>query len=261
MTALSAPEVLEHLYPADDDRPRRAAEALEIEIRDLRLLRQALTHRSFLNDRGVGGSQAARSSNERLEFLGDAVLGLYTAEFLFERYPELPEGVLTNYRAALVRKETLAQWARDLGLDALLYLGRGERGDDGEVRDRILADAFEATIAAIYLDRGARVTRRFIQDFLNRDAEAIVTAGEVTNYKSRLQELTQERARVTPVYYTREVAGPEHERDYTVEVVVGDRILGVGTGSSKRLAQQEAARQALSQLAAEGMIEDDERPV
>ncbi|HET9017533.1 MAG TPA: ribonuclease III [Thermomicrobiaceae bacterium] len=244
-----------------DERPARAAERLGIDFHNESQLRLALTHRSYLNELGVDQVQAVHDSNERLEFLGDSVLGMITAQFLYEQFPQLPEGRLTAYRTALVRTETLARWARAFGLDELLYLGRGETGDDGEVRDRILAGAFEAIIAAMYLDRGIRVTRHFLRDLLREDAAETISLGQETNYKGRLQELIQERSRVTPSYHTIAVSGPAHERTFTVEVLVGTQRLGVGTGSSKRAAQQEAAQRALLHLAEEGITEDHERAV
>ncbi|ACZ39639.1 ribonuclease III [Sphaerobacter thermophilus] len=257
----SAPTMESQRDPKPDDRPERAAQRLGIEFRDLDLLRLALTHRSYLNELGISQIEAVRDSNERLEFLGDSVLGMITAEFLYRRFPRLPEGMLTAYRTALVRTETLARWARRFGLDELLYLGRGEITADGEIRDRILAGAFEAVIAAIYLDRGIRATRRFLRQLLIEDAEQIITEGQETNYKGRLQELVQEHMRVTPMYRTVAVSGPAHDRVFTVEVVVGGECLGVGTGSSKRAAQQEAAQSALARLAAEGITEDHDRPL
>ena len=242
--------------PPLDQRLQVAAEALGIELHDRELLRLALTHRSYLNEQGADQEQAITESNERLEFLGDSVLGMVTAEFLYERFPKLPEGVLTSYRTALVRTETLAHWARRFELDSLLYLGRGEMAADGEIRDRILAGAFEAVIAAIYLDRGLRTVRRFLHRLLEEEADAIISFGQETNYKGRLQELIQERARVTPVYRTIAVSGPAHDRTFTVEVVVNGRALGVGTGASKRAAQQAAARQALAHLTEEGDAEE-----
>lgn len=244
-----------------DDRLDRAMRMLGIEFRNHDLLRLALTHRSYLNELGIDQAHAVRRSNERLEFLGDSVLGMITAHFLYNRFPDLPEGALTAYRTALVRTETLAKWARRFGLDELLYLGRGETTAEGEVRDRILAGAFEAVIAAIYLDQGIRRTRTFLHSLLKEDAEEVISLGQETNYKGRLQELIQERERVTPVYRTVDVSGPAHERTFTVEVLVRGQRLGVGTGSSKRAAQQQAAKRALLQLAAEGVIGDDERPV
>jgi ribonuclease-3 len=241
-----------------DERAKQAAERLGVAFRDLGLLRLALTHRSYLNEQELNTETS--EPNERLEFLGDSVLGMLVAEFLYQRFPELPEGRLTAYRTALVRTETLADWARRFGLDELLYLGRGEQVESA-IRDRILAGAFEAVLAAIYLDRGLRVTRRFLQDLLNEDAERIIRAGQETNYKGRLQELIQERNRVTPSYRTIAVEGPAHDRTFTVEVLLNGRPLASGTGSSKRAAQQLAARRALVALGEEGIVPDDERPV
>jgi ribonuclease-3 len=257
----SSPSVGDQSAAWPDDRLSRAATALEIEFRNPELLRLALTHRSYLNELATAQAEVVDVSNERLEFLGDSVLGMITAEFLFERFPRFPEGTLTAYRTALVRTETLAHWARQFGLDEFLYLGRGEVSTDGEVRDRILAGAFEAIIAAIYLDRGMRAACRFLHGLLGADAEEIISLGQETNYKGRLQELIQERERITPMYRTIAVSGPAHNRTFTIEAVVNGEGLGLGHGSSKRAAQQEAARQALVRLAAEGVTEDDERSV
>ena len=236
----------------------RAETNLGIEFRDRELLRLALIHRSYLNEHDT--AVEAREPNERLEFLGDSVLGMVTAEFLYKRYPRLPEGELTAYRTALVRTETLAGWARRFGLDALLYLGRGEQSD-GDIPNRILAGAFEAVLAAIFLDRGMRVTRRFLWGLLKADAERIIRAGQETNYKGRLQELIQERERITPAYRTVAVEGPAHERTFTVEVLLNGRPIGHGSGNSKRVAQQLAAKSALIALGEEGIIPSDERPL
>jgi ribonuclease III len=239
----------EELSAEDQDRLAAVADALQVEFNQWDLLRLALVHRSYLNELGVESDEAVADSNERLEFLGDAVLGMITGEFLYHQFPDLPEGQLTAYRTALVRTETLAEWARHFQLDRHLYLGRGELVNDGEIRDRILAGAFEAVIAAIYLDQGLRKTRSFLKRLLREDSEAIISAGQETNYKGRLQELIQDRLRITPSYHTLSVSGPAHQRTFEVGVVVGEQQIGVGTGSSKRSAQQEAARQALDQLA------------
>jgi ribonuclease-3 len=243
----------------DDQRATLARRSLDVPIADLGLLRLALTHRSYLNEQGIEPLQAVHYSNERLEFLGDSILGMLTAEALYLRFPDLPEGSLTAYRTALVRTETLAGWARRFGLDALLYLGRGESAETGEIRDRILAGAFEAVTAAIFLDQGLETTREFLGTLLDEDAEAIISLGQETNYKGRLQELIQEQKQVTPSYRTVSIEGPAHERIFTVEVVSAGETLGVGTGSSKRIAQQMAAQRALIALMAEG--DDDERPL
>jgi ribonuclease III len=232
----------------DQTRLQRVAEALQVDFNDWNLLRLALVHRSYLNEFEADSEEATADSNERLEFLGDAVLGMITAEFLYHLFPDLPEGQLTAFRTALVRTETLATWARRFDLDQHLYLGRGEVVGEGDIRDRILAGAFEAIIAAIYLDQGLRRTRSFLERLLREDADSIISAGQVTNYKGRLQELIQDRHRITPVYHTLNVSGPAHQRTFEVEVVVGDDQMGVGSGSSKRAAQQEAARQALERL-------------
>ena len=256
MVATSEPRPQDEGIP--ETRLERAAQRLGIAFRNPEQLRLALTHRSYLNEQSP--ESAINEPNERLEFLGDSVLGMLAAEFLFKRFPELPEGQLTAYRTALVRTETLASWARRFGLDELLYLGRGEQ-TDGEIRERILAGAFEAVIAAIYLDRGMRVTRRFLWGLLQADADRIIQAGRETNYKGRLQELTQERERITPSYRTVAVEGPAHERTFTVEVMLDGRPVGTGTGSSKRAAEQRAAKHALIRLGEEGITGDDERPL
>lgn len=236
------------MTPEDRQRLDDVAARLDVEFNRRDLLRLALIHRSYLNELGLDSDEAVADSNERLEFLGDAVLGMITAEFLYARYPDLPEGQLTAFRTALVRTETLADWARRFNLDQHLYLGRGELINEGDVRDRILAGAFEAIIAAIYLDRGLRKTRSFLQKLLKNDADAIISAGQETNYKGRLQELIQDRQRITPAYHTLSVSGPAHERVFEVAVLVGEQQIGTGSGSSKRAAQQEAARQALDQI-------------
>ncbi|TVR73462.1 MAG: ribonuclease III [Sphaerobacteraceae bacterium] len=236
------------LTPEDRQRLDDVAARIDVVFKREELLRLALVHRSYLNELGLDSDEAVADSNERLEFLGDAVLGMITAQFLYERYPDLPEGQLTAFRTALVRTETLAAWARHFNLDQHLYLGRGELVNEGDVRDRILAGAFEAIIAAIYLDRGLRKTREFLQKLLQADADAIITVGQETNYKGRLQELIQERHRITPAYHTLTVSGPAHERIFEVAVLVGEQQIGTGSGSSKRAAQQEAAKRALEQL-------------
>jgi ribonuclease III len=244
-----------------DERVALAASTLGIDFASRDLLQLALTHRSYLNELGIEGVEAATDSNERLEFLGDSVLGMVSAEFLYNHFPDLPEGQLTAFRTALVRTETLAEWARRFDLDACLFLGRGEIAGVDAVRDRILAGAFEAVIAAIYLDKGLDRTRSFLMDLFRRDADAMISLGQETNYKGRLQEMVQEQDRVTPTYRTISVQGPAHDRTFTVEVLISDARMGVGSGSSKRSAQQEAARRALIRLTAEEELEDDEHAV
>jgi ribonuclease-3 len=247
--------------PIDHERLARAMAMLGVDFRRPELLHLALVHRSHLNERGADIERTVVESNERLEFLGDALLGFIVAEYLYRRYPLQPEGRLTAYRASLVRTETLAAWARGFGLHELVYHARGELGPDGELRPRILAGVFEAVLGAIYLDRGMRAAKRFLRGLLVADAEQIIGISHETNYKGRLQELIQERTRATPSYRTVQATGPAHERVFVVEAVVHGRILGIGEGASKRIAQQEAARDALDRLAQEGVSDADGRPV
>jgi ribonuclease-3 len=237
-----------------DERVLQAMEALGIAFRRPDLLRQALTHLSYVYERSRSTQAAVEEANERLEFLGDAVLELLVSEFLYRRFPTASEGELTAYRAALVRTPTLARWARRFRLDEFLYLGRSEVPRPGRpVRERILAGAFEAVLGALYLDRGIRVVRRFLHRLLLEEAEGLIAIGQNENYKGRLQEMIQDRLRITPVYRTIAVTGPAHQRTFTAEVLIGERPYGVGHGPSKRAAEQEAARRALERLRAEGI--------
>ncbi|MBO9386106.1 MAG: ribonuclease III [Thermomicrobium sp.] len=237
-----------------DERVLQAMEALGVAFRRPDLLRQALTHLSYVYERSRSTQAAVEEANERLEFLGDAVLELLVSEFLYRRFPTASEGELTAYRAALVRTPTLARWARRFRLDEFLYLGRSEVPRPGRpVRERILAGAFEAVLGALYLDRGIRVVRRFLHRLLLEEAEGLIAIGQNENYKGRLQELIQDRLRITPVYRTIAVTGPAHQRTFTAEVLIGERPYGVGHGPSKRAAEQEAARRALERLRAEGI--------
>ncbi|MCX2726598.1 ribonuclease III [Thermomicrobium sp. 4228-Ro] len=251
---MAEPEMQRPGALTDAERLERAMHAVGVRFRRPRLLQQALTHLSYIYERSRSVQTAIAESNERLEFLGDAVLELLVSEFLYRRFPSASEGELTAYRAALVRTPTLARWGQRLGLAEFLYLGRGEQPrPDRPVRERILAGAFEAILAAIYLDRGLRAARSFLQRLLEEEAENLIALGQNENYKGRLQELTQERLHVTPVYRTIAVTGPAHQRTFTAEVLVGERVLGVGHGPSKRAAEQEAARRALERLRAEGV--------
>lgn len=234
--------------PAGSDNAARLARILRFRFRDLGLLRTALTHRSILQD-ATNASLRGRGStltNERLEFLGDAVLGAVAAEYLYMLDPEADEGELTRRRVALVRAETLVRWAREIDLGSYLYLGVGERPGEG-TRDRMLAGAFEAVVGAIALDRGFGAARKFLLRLLERDAPEILSYAEGQgNPKGKLQELLQERFRRTPEYRTVSSAGPDHARTFVVDVMFGDRALGRGEGPSKRDAEQSAAAAALA---------------
>ena len=232
--------------------PLEAAERLSrviaIPFEDLTSLGLALTHRSILNEWAAAGlTVGSHQSNERLEFLGDAILGALVAEYLYERYPDAPEGVLTASRIALVRAETLVRWAREIDLGEYVTLAKGEKITASD-RDRILAGTFEAVVGAIFLDRGMAATHGFVHRLLHRTAEAghlDLDQAEV-NPKGELQEWLQGRGRTPPVYETVAIEGPDHARQYTVAVTVEGERWGTGTGVSKRDAQQAAARDALA---------------
>jgi ribonuclease-3 len=235
-----------------DDRPERFATTLGIAVDDIDLLRTALTHRSALHDWSTAAPDlAAPQSNERLEFLGDAYLGVIVAEYLYNHDVEAPEGVLTSRRVALVRAERLVSWAREINLGDYLFLGQGERVTEG-VRDRMLAGAFEALIAAITLDQGLEAARTFLNRFLDRDARTLPIDEELANPKGRLQEIIQDRYRIGPIYRTIKIEGPDHSRTFTAEVLLHGHSLGTGQGGSKRDAEQAAAQVALEGYARSG---------
>jgi ribonuclease-3 len=224
------------------------AERMGVSFDNPLLLRQALTHRSVLHDwQQVEDIAAILQSNERLEFLGDAVLGATAAEYLYNHDPSADEGQLTRHRVAAVRAETLVHWARELAVDEALYLGTGEQVSHS-ARDRMLAGAFEALVGAVQVDRGREAAERFVLGFLERDLDAILQQEAVANPKGRLQEVLQERERIGPEYETVDAAGPDHAREFTVVVKVREEPLGEGRGRSKREAQQMAAREALVRL-------------
>ncbi|MFA6525745.1 MAG: ribonuclease III [Patescibacteria group bacterium] len=214
---------------------------LGVEFKNKELLQQALVHRSFLNEHpsfGIG-------NNERLEFLGDAVLELVVTEHLFKNYSE-PEGELTNWRASLVRSEQLAIVANDLGVEKYLYLSKGETNDKTpKARQTILANACEAIIGATYLDRGLDVTRKFIEEnFLNR-LENILEHQLYRDSKSLLQEMSQEKLGITPVYKVVSESGPDHKKHFVMGVWFEKEMIAEGEGSSKQAAQLSAAENAL----------------
>jgi ribonuclease-3 len=205
------------------------------------LLAQAFTHRSYLNEnRGLG-----RGHNERLEFLGDAVLELAVTEHLYATYPDRDEGDLTSYRAALVNTIVLASAARELGFNDLLLLSRGEARDQGRARVSILADAFEAVIGAVYPDQGYAAARDFIARTLLPRLPEIVEEGLWIDAKSRLQEKAQDTSGVTPSYRTVSEEGPDHDKRFVVAALLGAEEIGRGSGKSKQDAEQEAARAGL----------------
>ena len=219
-------------------------ETLKISFNDLSLLEQALVHSSYINE----NPYFAPVSNERLEFLGDAVLGFIVAEKLYQDFPDLTEGEMTKLRSVLVRRDTLARVARAIRLGDYLYLGRGEEASGGRHKSANLAGALEAVVAAVFLDRGLAITREFVLKLLDEELQEVISQGIEIDYKSQLQELVQSRYRSTPDYRLLEEVGPDHDKVFTVEVIVGDTVLGSGSGKSKKLAETEAARSALERL-------------
>lgn len=219
-------------------------QVLGVSFKNISLLEQCLVHRSYLNE----NPDFYLSSNERLEFLGDAVLGLIVADKLYRGFPHLSEGEMTRLRAYLVRQETLAEVATSLKLGQYLYLGRGEEASGGRARPSNLARALEAIIGAVFIDQGLAKTRKLVLCWLTPRLEKALLEEQSVDYKSRLQELVQASRHLTPVYRLVEVSGPDHARQFTVEVVVGEEVWGHGQGSSKQAAESEAARVALSNL-------------
>lgn len=207
-------------------------------------LEQALIHTSYVNENpgGVPGS------NERLEFLGDAVLDFIVAEKLYQDYPLITEGDMTRFRSALVRRNALARVASELGIGDYLYLGKGEEAGGGRQKAINLEGALEAIVAAVYLDRGMEIVRDFILKSILKELSETVALNIEVDYKSKLQEFVQSRQKSAPVYQVVETLGPAHEREFTVEVTVGGTVLGCGSGRNKKLAETEAARLALIRL-------------
>ncbi len=214
---------------------------LNINFNNKDLLKQAFTHRSFINE----NKHLSQDNNERLEFLGDAVLELAATFYLFQKYPKRHEGELTAFRAALVNTNTLSQMATNLGFNNFLLLSKGESKDTGRARQYILADSFEAIIGAIYLDKGYEEAYTFIEKNLLSLTEEIVKTGSWIDAKSHLQEKSQEILSATPLYETVHEEGPDHNKYFTVAVKIKDEIIATGKGKSKQEAEQEAAQKAL----------------
>lgn len=212
-----------------------------LNFKDLGLLTQAFVHRSYINE----NKQSGLSHNERLEFLGDAVLELVITDFLYREYPQKPEGELTAYRSALVNATTCSDIASKLGMNDYLLLSKGESKDMGRARQYILANTLEALIGAIYLDQGYDTARGFIEKNFNPLIHSIISEGTWIDAKSLFQEKAQEFLSITPSYKTIKETGPDHEKKFTVGVYVGKDLAGTGEGDSKQDAEQAAAREAL----------------
>jgi len=201
-------------------------------------------HLSYLNE----NPGFARPSNERLEFLGDAILNFIVTEKLYEEFPELPEGELTEIRASLVCRDTLAGLASSLKLGDWLLLGRGEEANGGRVKESNLANAMEALIGALYLDEGLAKAKKFILRQLKPELEKIEAGKTTPNYKALVQEFIQGQRKPTPVYRLVEATGPDHSKQFTAEILVEGEALGRGTGKSKKAAESQAAKAAWEKL-------------
>jgi ribonuclease-3 len=207
------------------------------------LLTRALTHRSFINE-----NPHALEDNERLEFLGDAVLDFIVGAWLYHHYPEMAEGDLTLLRTALVRTEQLAEFARQIDLGGAIRLGQGEIVSGGRRRDALLCAGFEALIGGLYLDQGIEAVELFFEPYISHAVNRILAGGHPRDPKSILQEWTQARGMNPPEYETIKESGPDHEKFFTVKVTIEDLISGVGEGYSKREASKQAAKEALEKL-------------
>ena len=219
-------------------------ETLKTKVTDKELFITAFTHRSYLNEHPEYKGQ----SNERLEFLGDAVLQLLSSEHLYDKYPTQPEGVLTNYRSAIVCTPSIAAEAKKLGFGAFLFLSNGEDTTGGRDREYILANTFEAVLGALYLEMGLESCREFVMRELFYKVNAIVENEDYKDAKSKFQESAQEKLGLTPVYQVMEAWGPDHEKMFKVGVYLGEDLWGSGEGRSKQKAEQQAANEALEKI-------------
>ena len=218
-------------------------EKIGIKFNDQNFLKQAFTHRSFLNE----NKNFKSGHNERLEFLGDAVLELVTTDFLYTKYPEKNEGDLTSIRSALVNAQTCAEVATEIKVNDFLLLSRGEAKDEGRARQYILANALEAIIGAIYIDSGYEKARDFILKYITPKTEQIVAEELWVDAKSKFQEKAQDIESITPSYQTIKETGPDHDKKFTVGVFLGGQMVAEGEGESKQDAEQDAARKALKE--------------
>ena len=235
-----------NLHPntgADFRSVRALVERLGLPVKNLSLFVRAFTHRSYVNE-----SSGATEDNERLEFLGDAVLDFVVGAWVYNHFPEMAEGELTRLRSALVRTDSLAAFARRLDFGPALRLGRGELASGGRDRDNLLCGAFEAFIGALYLETDIQAAAQFIEPLLESTREQIFSKPDLSDAKSRLQEWTQGQKLGALVYALVGTSGPDHERTFEVEARVNGKAIGHGRGSSKASAEQEAAKAALEQL-------------
>lgn len=216
-------------------------EKAEVTFKDKNLLKQAFTHRSYINE----NKNTRLEHNERLEFLGDAVLELVVTDFLYKAYPTKPEGELTTYRSALVNAITLAEVASNLSMNDYLLLSKGEAKDTGRARQYILANTFEAVVGALYMDQGYDSAKSFIEKNILVFADKMIARGNLVDAKSAFQEKAQEKTGITPSYKLVKESGPDHDKSFTVSVLIGKDQIATGEGKSKQEAEQNAALRAL----------------
>ena len=221
-----------------------ARNVLGFEFQDIQLLITALTHRSYVNEH----KKSVSEHNERLEFLGDAVLELVVTDHLYKNFNDA-EGTLTSWRAALVRTESIGAAGVEIGYEPLVRMSRGEKQGGDRARQQILANAFEAVTGAIYLERGYDAAAEFIKKYIISKLDSILETGSWRDAKSHLQEVSQRMDNRTPQYRVIEEIGPDHDKIFTLGVYVGDKLMGTGTGPSKQVAQQQAAQAALDAYA------------
>jgi ribonuclease-3 len=219
--------------------------SLGVKPKNIKHYEEAFTHRSFLNE---NRSDKTLSHNERLEFLGDAVLELIISEYLFHTFPDRPEGELTSFRAATVKTDTLADVAKNLGYGNYLRMSHGEEATGGRSKDYLLANTFEAVLGAIYLDQGYEACKKCIEKVLIPRIESIVSHRLDIDAKTKFQEEAQARFKMTPIYQVIEEIGPDHEKRFVMGVFLGDKEYGRGEGASKQRAEEAAAKEALNQL-------------
>lgn len=228
-------------HPVSNGMTENFEKKIGIIFKNKDLLRQAFVHRSYINE----NKDKKLESNERLEFLGDAVLELVSTEYLFNHYPEKQEGELTALRASLVNTASLSGTAGEIGMNEHILLSKGEAKDSGRARQVILADAFEALVGAIYLDKGQAGAEKFLEKVLMCKAEEIIRENKWQDPKSKLQEKIQEEAGVTPSYKTLKESGPDHNKTFIVGLYAGEKLLAEGKGHSKQEAEEDAAKKAL----------------
>lgn len=214
-----------------------------ITFKNMNLLKQAFVHRSYLNE-----NKELTSSNERMEFLGDAILSFLTSHFLYESYPDFPEGTLTNIRSSLVKTTSLGAIAETLEFGELLFLSRGEEESGGRKNTSLLADTFEAFLGAVFLDQGIDAVKKFLNTHLFGHTRDIISKRSYVDFKSLLQEIVQEKSRISPTYRVNKTEGPDHAKTFWVDALVGDNVLGKGSGKSKQEAEQQAAASALEKV-------------